>query len=229
MSRTLLSLEGVSIERGGRTVVRDVSLKLNAGEVLLIIGHNGSGKTTLLHAIAGLIPIMAGTIRWTRSPSDKLRPASLLQEPSVFLDLNVAQNICCGVIGQFKADEERREPLRVKVTREFPELSRAWKSPCADLSGGTRRMVGIARTANTDSSLVLLDEPAVGLTASLAERCLDAVIARAEAGTGVIMVEHGGAAGRIATRLCIMRDGSIVYDGDKAVLQNEERLRSLYL
>lgn len=229
MSDPVLTLEHVSIERGGRTVVEDISFHLRPGEVALLIGHNGSGKSSLVNGIAGLLPTARGEVRWHRRNEDRRRPPILLQETSIFEDLTVAENVACGVCDRFKPPFATLSRLRARAEKDFPIVSERWRTRAGTLSGGSRRLVALERVLRTPSSLLLLDEPTVGLAQDNLSLALDLITSQAAAGSATLMIEHLGLARRIATRLCIMKNGRIVYDGDPALAEDKERMRALYL
>jgi ABC-type branched-subunit amino acid transport system ATPase component len=225
----VLTLERVSVERSGRTVVEDISFDVAPGEIALLIGHNGSGKSSLLNCVAGLLPAAGGKIFWHRRDEDRLRPPILLQETSVFEHLTVAENIACGACNRFRPAHVTRSALRDRAAKDFPIVAERWRQRAGTLSGGGRRLVALERVLHTPSNLLLLDEPTVGLAQDNVYRTLDLIEAQAAAGSAVLMVEHLGLARRIATRLCIMRNGRMVYNGEPSLADDEDKLRGLYL
>lgn len=230
MTAPLVAVDRLTVERGGRPVVRDLSLVIRPGEVVLLIGHNGSGKSSLLHALAGLLPAQAGEIRW-RGPRGRRRQAIMLQDGATFLSRSVTENVAAGVLGRFKLGPTRRRALEDRLSAAVPELTSKLQTPCADLSGGQRQLVGLGRTMLTDADLLLFDEPTVGLPLDVASRALGTLCASlAGLGSAALIVEHNiDIAAKFATRLCVMKDGELVYDGTLALLADRSKLRDVYL
>jgi branched-chain amino acid transport system ATP-binding protein len=229
MSRHRLRIENLFVERAGRVILQDVSFELCPGEVMLLIGHNGSGKSTLLQAIAGLLPVRSGSIVGQQGPVGEQPFAFLGQDPGIFLELTVGQNIFAGASGQLRVGS-KSAGIKSAVATEFSEVGEKWDARCSRLSGGMRRLVGFARTINTPTSLFLFDEPTAGLAPPVVDRCLDGIRSRTAGNSAsAILVEHGPAAARIATRLCILRGGVLTYDGSPDLLEDKARLRELYL
>lgn len=230
MNESLLAVENLTVERGGRTIVHGVSFSICQGETVLIIGHNGSGKSTLLLAIAGLIPIRSGTMRWA-SKKRRRSQSILLQDSSVFLSRSVTENVAAGVFGRLKPGAHLMASLEQTISSQFPELREKLHQSCGTLSGGQRRLVGIARTQLTDANIFLLDEPTLGLGAGVGDRVLGTLREHLTTeGRAAIVVEHNvQVVAPFATRLCVMKNGRFVYDGDPALLGDHDKLRSIYL
>lgn len=229
MSTALVAVDRLTVERGGRPVVRHLSLNIWPGDVVLLIGHNGSGKSSLLSALAGLLPTVEGRIRWSGSRG-RQRQAVMLQDGAAFLSGSVVENVSAGVLGRFRPTGGRRRALEDRLTAVIPELSTKLETCCADLSGGQRQLVGLGRTMLTDADLLLFDEPTVGLPSDVASRVLG-TLSRGLASTGsaAVIVEHNiDVAARFATRLCVMKDGELTYDGSPALLEDRAKLRTIY-
>ncbi len=230
MNAPLLTVEHLHVLRSGQLVVRDLSLTLEPGEMVLVGGHNGSGKSTLLHALAGLLPVASGLIRW-RSDVSRRRRSIMLQDASVFLDLNVVENVAAGVLGKFRLTPTDGGRLRTALEVAAPELRGRTADRCEALSGGQRRLAGFARTVMSASTIYLLDEPTLGLARPVADRLLTQLRDKVrQEGATAVVVEHGlEAAASVATRLCILRRGGLAYDGAPTVVADKDRMRDLYL
>lgn len=230
MTAPLIAVDRLTVERGGRPVVRDLNLEVRPGEIVLLIGHNGSGKSSLLHALAGLLPVHAGGIRWG-GPRGRRRQALMLQDGATFPSRSVTENVAAGVLGRFRPGPTKRAALEARLTAAIPELTPKLQAPCSDLSGGQRQLVGLGRTMLTDADLLLFDEPTVGLPADVASRVLGTVCGSLAAlSSAALIVEHNiDTAAKFATRLCVMKDGELVYDGTLALLADRVKLRDVYL
>jgi branched-chain amino acid transport system ATP-binding protein len=229
LNEPLLSVEGLSVHLGGRPVVRDLSMQVQRGEIVLLVGHNGSGKSTLLKTIAGLIPAQSGTI--TVSTGIGEHPCSiLLQEENVFLDRTVEQNVAIGATGRFRLALSARADIRSRIETAFPELSSETRRKCAKLSGGMRQLSALCRTLLTPRPIQLLDEPTVGLAPPLARRSLDTLFTAIRSNSYcAIIAEHNFQAALDAVdRLCVMRNGELVYDGDVELARDMARFREFY-
>lgn len=210
-------------------VVHDLTLRIDPGEVVLLIGHNGSGKSSLMLALAGLVD-RSGRID-LRGPAGRERLAFLPQADDVFPGQTGISNIAAGAVRALRPPSAVRESLAREAEARLPELAGRLRLPANRLSGGQRRLTALARALLTDADLYLLDEPTAGLEAGLAARALSDAAGRiAQSDRGVLIAEHNLAiAGPLATRLCVMRAGELAYDGSPALLREPERLAAFYL
>ena len=214
--RDRLSVSGLAVRYGARVVVRDVGLRVAPGEVVVLLGHNGCGKSSTLRAIVGLATRHEGEVVMdgddlTRSPSGSRRagvgyvPAS----GEVFDDLTVRENLvlAAGRGLSHRVLDERLGAALAPMGSARPLLSRR----AGTLSGGERRMVGVAMALMGDPSLLLLDEPTKHLAPATAERILTLVRSLAdERRLGVLVAEvNVTAALRVADRVYVMRSGEV--------------------
>ncbi len=196
----------------GLPIVRGASLDLQAGEILAILGPNGAGKSTLVKAVAGLVPIFAGTVRLA-GVDIAGRPAHLLardglgfvpQTDNVFAPLTVAENLeLAAAIAKVPA--RRRLP---ELYALFPDLEIARRLDAGRLSGGQRQMLAIARALVPSPRVLILDEPSAGLSPRLVGHCFAKLREIAAAGVGVLLVEQNvKAALAIAARAAVLVEG----------------------
>jgi ABC-type sugar transport system ATPase subunit len=215
---TRLEIRGVSKRFGSVEAVRDLSMTVEAGEVVALLGPSGSGKSTLLRMIAGLDGTTSGTIRLgdrdvTAMPAGKRRVGMVFQEPATFPYLTVADNLAFGMKVRRVAIAERRQ--RVQATAELLGISDLLGRRPAQLSGGERQRVEIGRALLRDPDVVLMDEPLASLDASLRVE-LRAELRRiqAEAGTTTLFVTHDQAeAMTIGHRVGVMQAGRLIQVG----------------
>lgn len=227
-----LIVRGISVAFGRVRAVRSVDLEVGSGEVMAIFGTNGSGKTAFLKAVAGLVPVSSGEIRWAGEDITCLpvrdRVARGIHYVSdrarVALRMTVRENLDAG---GYLEKTSRREASRGRVYELFPALREKAKSPAGVLSGGERQMLVVGRALMGNPSLFLFDEPFLGLSLSVRDRIL-AVIARELKGRAtVLLAEHDlGAAFQVLDRYCIFLDGKRIHEGRKSDVDTEERLQA---
>lgn len=215
-------LEAVDLRAGyfRRQVLYDVSVNVNAGEIVAILGHNGAGKTTLLKAVVGFVPLWGGRIRFagkdrTAEPyADKIRSGISYTpaEAPVFRDLTVRDNLELG--GFTVPDRDERLARSERVCRLFPILEERLAQPAGTLSGGQQRMLSLGMAIMARPKLMLLDEPSLGLSPAIVQSIFQQIKQFAEDdGMAVLLVEQNvKAALRIADRAYFMRTGQIILE-----------------
>ncbi|MEA2198948.1 MAG: branched-chain amino acid transport system ATP-binding protein [Solirubrobacteraceae bacterium] len=211
-----LSVRGLAAGYGGTPVISDVSLDVPTGEITLVIGPNGSGKSTLAKALAGVIPKMAGSVLLgdedlTRVRSDQLVRRGVGYVPQVrdvFDPLTVSENL---QVSGYTLDKQTFAARRSEVFTVFPRLAELRRRLAVNLSGGERKMLGIARVLMLAPSIVIIDEPTAGLSPRLSQEVLhDHVVRIASAGAGVLLIEQRAAdALKIAHTACVMSGGRL--------------------
>jgi ABC-type branched-subunit amino acid transport system ATPase component len=211
-----LSVRGLAAGYGGTAVITDVTLDVPGAQVTLVIGPNGSGKSTLAKALAGVIPKMAGTVSLgdedlTRVRSDQLVRRGVGYVPQirdVFDPLTVSENL---QVSGYTLDKGTFPARRDEVYSVFPRLAELRRRLAVNLSGGERKMLGIARVLMLAPSIVIIDEPTAGLSPRLSEEVLQRHVVRiAAAGAGVLLIEQRAAdALKVADTACVMAGGLV--------------------
>jgi lipopolysaccharide export system ATP-binding protein len=227
----------------GRKVVLDVSIEVNSGEVVGLLGRNGAGKTTCFYMIAGLVPTDGGQIELdgqliNRLPIHKrarLGLSYLPQEASVFRKLTVEENI--QAVLELQPDPNSGRPLQGAVLASRLErllndlqIGHIRSSPAQSLSGGERRRVEIARALATEPRFVLLDEPFAGVDPIAVIEIQRIVRFLKERGIGVLVTDHNVRETLgICDRAYIINDGIVLASGEPQLIVQDERVRKAYL
>lgn len=217
----MLEIQALEVTLDGKPILRGVDLEVGDGEVVAVLGPSGSGKSTLLRAIAGLVPVAAGQIRWdggdvTEVPVHKRRFGLMFQGFALFPHLDVAGNVGFGL----RMAGARPEQVRAEVTTALAWVGLEGFGPrrIEDLSGGERQRVALARTLATDPVLVMLDEPLGSLDRNLRERLVTEIRALlvGRSLTSLVVTHDRDEADAISDRLALIREGSIVQTGTMA-------------
>ena len=231
----MLSIENVRSAYGRIEVLHGVTLHVDAGEIVTLIGANGAGKTTLLHAISGVQPITGGAIRFNGEPIEK-RPAhervafGISQVPEgrqVFASLSALDNLRLGAWSRRDTD---MEPELARVCALFPMLDAILDTPAGALSGGQQQMLAIGRALMAKPRLLLLDEPSMGLAPNLVDQLLAVIRALRDDSLTILLVEQNArAALAIADRAYVLETGRVTLSGPAAEIQADRRVREAYL
>jgi branched-chain amino acid transport system ATP-binding protein len=231
----MLSIENVRSAYGRIEVLHGVTLHVEPGEIVTLIGANGAGKTTLMHAISGVQPITGGAIRFNGEPIEK-RPAhervafGISQVPEgrqVFAPLSVLDNLRLGAWSRRDTD---MEPELARVCALFPMLDAILDTPAGALSGGQQQMLAIGRALMAKPRLLLLDEPSMGLAPNLVDQLLAVMRALRDDSLTILLVEQNArAALAIADRAYVLETGRVTLSGPAAEIQADRRVREAYL
>jgi branched-chain amino acid transport system ATP-binding protein len=208
----ILNLKDVSVHFAGLKALTDVSLSANAGEVTAVIGPNGAGKTTLFNVISGYVQPTAGEIYFKGEPVHGLTPHEVsakgvrrtFQNGGLFGEMTVLENILTGLhvqidsnffgllFGTRKADEAEKEAAaRARRLLALMDMDQFVDQQVKSLSGGQQRMIEIVRTIATEPPMLLLDEPAVGLSPPMRQRMMEVIKRLAgEEGIAILLIEH---------------------------------------
>ncbi len=230
MSAEGLHVEDVKVKRGELEVVHGVTLKVPPGKVTVLLGANGAGKTSLLDAIAGVIPVDAGTVAIGGTPIHQLRRqhrskqglAYVEQGRTIFPDLTVEENLAVAVQRGGTVDE---------AFELFPELTPRRKVESQMLSGGEQQMLVLARALVSRPTVLLIDELSQGLAPVIVRRLMPYVELAAESGIAVLLVEQfAPLALAIGDRAYVMNVGRVVIEEPaKELVEKPELLRAAYL
>lgn len=248
----LLEITGASVRYGGLTAVNEVSFQADPGEVRALIGPNGAGKTTLFKAIAGEEPLSAGTIRFQGAPIHALTPHEIsargvrrtFQNGGLFGDLTALENVLAGLhtrvpssfggllLGTRAAKAaEKNGTRKARGLLEMMGIPHVADQRARDLSGGQQRMVEIVRALATDPPLLLLDEPAVGLSPP-ARAELMKVIRRLveEEKIAVLLIEHAiEFVMTVCDTLMVLNDGALIAEGPPEEVRRNREVLEAYL
>jgi branched-chain amino acid transport system ATP-binding protein len=233
----VLEVKNIAVNYGDAQAVRDVSLKVQAGSVTALIGSNGAGKTTTLHAIAGLLPVRAGTITLaghdvTNQPAPELprQGLSLVQQGKrIFPGLTVEGNLVVATYPH-KLRRGARLELVAEAYDRFPILREKRGAAAGSLSGGQQQMLAIGQALMARPQVLMLDEPSAGLSPAIVKEVLQTVVSLANDGLGILLVEQlVEDALAIAHDVVVLDEGSVTLAGDVATVSNDPRLMDAYL
>jgi branched-chain amino acid transport system ATP-binding protein len=232
----VLELRGLTVERGNRAVVRDVTLDIPAADVTALLGPNGAGKSTLVLAVGGVLRPLAGSVQMNGRDLARQRP-ELIRRAGVAIvpegrrllpDLTVEDNI---KVAAYSLSAEAAKTGRSRVLELFPELSRRLSAPARALSGGEQQMLVLAQALISSPRYLLIDELSLGLAPVIINRLIPTIREIAAEGIGVLLIEQFAAVAlALATRAYILEGGRIRFSGAASQLRDEpELLRSAYL
>ena len=232
----MLTLEGLTARYGPVTAVAGVSLRVDAGEFVCLIGANGAGKTTTLKVISGLVPAVAGRIMFDGADIRGLVPEAILklgiahcpEGRRVFPYMSVDENLAMGAY--VRTDTAAVASDRERVFTHFPILAERRAQPAGTLSGGEQQMLAIGRALMARPRLILFDEPSLGLAPTVVETVFGIIAGIQREGTTVLMVEQNAyMALQLATRAYVMETGRIVLEGPARTLAQDEHVKKAYL
>jgi branched-chain amino acid transport system ATP-binding protein len=234
---SLLVLDDLSAHYGGVQALKGVSLRVEEGEVVTLIGANGAGKTSTLAAISGLLPPTSGTISLDGKdlagvPAHRRVTMGICQAPEgrhVFPGMTVMENLEMGAYAR-RAKRAALQPDLDRVFDLFPRLAERRDQAGGTLSGGEQQMLAMGRALMARPRLLLLDEPSMGLAPKLVTQIFDIVREINGQGTTVLLVEQNASqALQRANRAYVMEAGSIVRSADAATLLEDESVKAAYL
>jgi|SRR5688572_15002730 len=233
---TLLAVEDLDVAYGAVAALRGVSLSVNLGEVVTLIGANGAGKTTLLKTISGLLAPRRGRIRFadtelTRLPAHRIVALGVSQVPEgriVFPNLSVRDNLELGAYVRRDRSGIRSDLERMYAM--FPRLKERERQRAGTLSGGEQQMLAIARALMSRPRLLLMDEPSLGLAPILVREIFRTVAEISRQGMTILLVEQNAhMALGVADRGYVMETGSIVLSDTRENLLRNAEVKSAYL
>lgn len=236
MSDAALEAVKVFAGYGGREVLTDFDFTLPAGEVLCLAGHNGAGKSTLLKVLFGLMPASGGTVR-LRGQTVTPRPASMAaagvayvpEGKGVFPGLKVHE-IFTLALSAIKAGKEEGAARTEEVVAALPAIGTFWKRRAGTLSGGQQQMVSLGRTLLLRPSIMLMDEPSIGLAPKLFQDLLQPIRRlQKERKMSILLVEQNVRdAFAISDRVVVMKSGRIIFRGVPGELSDNTKLLELF-
>ncbi|HEY5718548.1 MAG TPA: ABC transporter ATP-binding protein [Motiliproteus sp.] len=232
----MLKIDALSSHYGRIRALNGISLEINEGELVALVGANGAGKTTLLRSLSGIQPVSAGQIQFNGSDithlrADKRVGAGIAQIPEgrqVFGPMSVEDNLLLGAYSR-KQDSSVQADLH-KMYQLFPILEEKRHLPAGTLSGGQQQMLAMARALMARPKVLLLDEPSMGLAPLLVEEIFNAVRRLKQEGMTIFLVEQNAASAlAIADRGYVIETGEIVLSGKGSELLNNQKIQEAYL
>jgi branched-chain amino acid transport system ATP-binding protein len=232
----LLELTDVKVSYGGIKALKGIGLKVFPGEIVAMIGANGAGKTTTLKSIARLLPLAGGTIRFSGRDLAPLSTEDVIgagvslapEGRAIFPNLTVRENLELGAY--LHRDATAMQETIADVTKLFPRLGERMKQEGGTLSGGEQQMLAIGRALMARPTLLLLDEPSLGIAPKLVQQIFAAITEIASSGVTILLVEQNTRlALKVSKRAYVLRTGEIAVEGASAELAKNEEIQAAYL
>jgi branched-chain amino acid transport system ATP-binding protein len=235
MPEPLLAVSGLHAGYGASEILRGVDLVVGPGEIVAVLGGNGAGKSTLNRTISGVNRPWRGSVRFADAAIEREKPAAivargLIHVPEgrrIFPNMTVRENLD---LGAYRRARPRRAGNRDRVYATFPRLAERQRQRAGTLSGGEQQMLAIGRALMAEPTLLILDEPSLGLSPLLVEE-LFALIKRINAdGTALLLVEQNVVQSlEVAQRAYVLDNGLFVLQGSAAEIRNDPDLKRAYL
>ncbi|MBQ7067510.1 MAG: ABC transporter ATP-binding protein [Lachnospiraceae bacterium] len=232
----MLEVKDLKVHYGMIEAIKGIDFEVNKGEVVALIGANGAGKTTILHTVSGLLQPSSGTVTFegkdiTKMPGHKIVSLGMAHVPEgrrVFAQLSVYENLLMGAYTR-KDKQEIQETLDMVYTR-FPRLEERKTQLAGTLSGGEQQMLAMGRALMSHPSIILMDEPSMGLSPIFVNEIFKIIEDVSSMGTTVLLVEQNAKkALDIANRAYVLETGKIVLSGDADKLKNDDAVKKAYL
>jgi branched-chain amino acid transport system ATP-binding protein len=232
----LLALKEVAVAYGGIRAIKGISLDVKKGEIVSMIGANGAGKTTTLKSVMRLLPLASGSIEFAGRRLDDLDTESIVdlgvclvpEGRAIFPNLTVKENLELGAYNHknLKSIKESTDD----VVKLFPRLGERMRQEGGTLSGGEQQMLAIGRALMARPSMLLLDEPSLGIAPKLVQDIFEAIAQIAKAGTTILLVEQNTRlALQYSSRAYVLRTGEIAKTGNSKALADDAEIREVYL
>ena len=235
----MLRVDQVNTFYNSIQALANVSLAVNRGEIVAVIGSNGAGKTTLLNTICGLTPARSGQITFDGHTITGLSPERIVrlgisqvpERRQIFGAMSVMDNLILGAYHRYRKDgKEAVESDLTFVYDIFPRLRDRSRQAAGTLSGGEQQMLALGRAWMAKPRLLLMDEPSLGLAPLLVKEIFRVSVELREQGTTILLVEQNArAALDLADRAYVMESGQVILEGPAAQLQADERVQTAYL
>jgi branched-chain amino acid transport system ATP-binding protein len=231
-----LLVEHLEVRYGDLIGVADISLKVEAGQVVALLGSNGAGKTTTLNAIAGLVRSSRGRVEWggeliSGRPAYEVVGKGLALSPEgwrLFASQTVEQNLRLGATAL--TDRTRINVLFERVYTIFPRLAERRRQSAGTLSGGERQMLALGRALMSEPKLLMLDEPSLGLAPAIVEALYDTLQRLHDEGLTLLLAEQSiPLALAISDYAYVLQTGRVALEGTAADLERDEQVQQIYL
>ena len=232
---SLLYIKDLKVSYGGIEAIKGISLNVEKGEIVTLIGANGAGKSTTLNTIAGLLKPRQGSIAFAGMPVDGTGASKMVYKGlslcpegrRIFQQMTVRENL---EMGAFSRPNEEIEASMERVYGFFPRLKEREKQIAGTLSGGEQQMLAMGRALMSKPRLMMLDEPSMGLAPILVEQIFQIIRDMNAAGTTILLVEQNAQmALSVANRAYVMETGRITMEGDADELMHDDNVRKAYL
>lgn len=232
----MLEVKDLEVYYGMIQAIKGISFEVNKGEVIALIGANGAGKTTTLHTITGLLSPKKGSVMFegkdiTKIPAHKIVSMGMAHVPEgrrVFADLSVYENLKLGAYT--RKDKENLNKDLESIYERFPRLAERKNQSAGTLSGGEQQMLAMGRALMSKPSIILMDEPSMGLSPILVNEIFDIIESISKSGTTVLLVEQNAKkALSIADRAYVIETGKIVTSGKASELLEDDSIKKAYL
>lgn len=231
----MLEVKDLEVYYGMIQAIKGISFEVNKGEVIALIGANGAGKTTTLHTITGLLSPKKGSVMFegkdiTKIPAHKIVSMGMAHVPEgrrVFADLSVYENLKLGAYT--RKDKENLNKDLESIYERFPRLAERKNQSAGTLSGGEQQMLAMGRALMSKPSIILMDEPSMGLSPILVNEIFDIIESISKSGTTVLLVEQNAKkALSIADRAYVLETGKIVTSGKASELLENDSIKKAY-
>jgi len=232
----ILKVENVAAHYGSINALKGVSMEVNEGEIVTVIGANGAGKSTLMKCIVGVMPKSGGTVEYagtdiTKLGSDKIVRMGIAMVPEgrqIFSELSILENLKMGAYTRGK--KEDLTPDYDLVFSIFPKLKERASQKGGSLSGGEQQMLAVGRALMSRPKLLLIDELSMGLAPVLVDSLFEALLDINRKGTTVVLVEQdANTALKVSNRAYVIETGTVALSGKSADLMSDDRVREIYL
>ena len=232
----MLEVKDLEVYYGMIQAIKGISFEVNKGEVIALIGANGAGKTTTLHTITGLLSPKKGSVMFegkdiTKIPAHKIVSMGMAHVPEgrrVFADLSVYENLKLGAYT--RKDKENLNKDLESIYERFPRLAERKNQSAGTLSGGEQQMLAMGRALMSKPSIILMDEPSMGLSPILVNEIFDIIESISKSGTTVLLVEQNAKkALSIADMAYVLETGKIVTSGKASELLENDSIKKAYL
>ena len=233
---SMLSIKDLQVYYGAINAIKGISFDVEQGEIIALIGANGAGKTTILHTITGLVQAKQGSIMFggkelTKTPAHKIVSMGMAHVPEgrrVFAQLTVFENLMLGAYT--RKDKAEISSSLERVFKRFPRLEERRTQPAGTLSGGEQQMLAMGRALMSNPSIILMDEPSMGLSPVLGQEGFDIIRTMHESGITILLVEQNAKmALAISNRAYVLENGRITMSGDASTLLHDDKVRKAYL
>jgi branched-chain amino acid transport system ATP-binding protein len=232
----MLEVKNIQVAYGKIVAVKDVSITVNQGEIVTLIGSNGAGKSTTLRTISGLIKPKSGEILFNGKridgvPGHEIVGMGICHSPEgrrIFPRMTVKENLELGAF--LRSDKEAVNADMDRVLELFPRLKERIKQTAGTMSGGEQQMLAVSRALMGDPKLLLLDEPSMGLAPVLVELIFDTIVKIRKQGVTILLIEQNATAAlEVADRAYVLESGKVKMSGSAKELSSDDKVTKAYL